>query len=217
MASGQRTAATSPRYERGSAEFGRVVSFADGVAAIALTLLILGIDLPRPTGDPASANVFELVGDLSEQIFAFLLSFVLIAFYWFGHHRFVGRLRAIDGAMIAWTMVFLLLIVIVPFEAQVIGFYAGNEQAITLYAAWFVVFGIVDIAGYQLARARRLLHEEPSREVVRFALTARGIAPVVFALSIPVAYLVSPDAAMWSWLAIWPLSALLTRNPPPGA
>lgn len=208
---------SSTRYERGGAEFGRVVSFTDGVVAIALTLLILGIDLPKPTGNAADADVLALIGNLGEQIFAFLLSFVLIGFYWVGHHRFVSRLRAIDGAMIAWTMAFLLLIVIVPFEAQVIGFYSDNEQAVALYASWFVAFGLVDIGGYLLARSRHLLQEEPTSDVVRFALTVRGIAPAVFALSIPIAYLVSTDAAMWSWLSIWPLSAVLTRDPPPGA
>jgi uncharacterized membrane protein len=214
--SADQVAPLSPRYDRDTTEFNRVIAFTDGVVAIAMTLLVLGIELAPPTADTdtASADVFELVADAGEQIWAFVLSFVIIGFYWANHHRFVSKLAAIDRSMMAWTLAFLLAIAFMPFASQLIGFYPGNEQAIALYAAWFVVFGLIDAAGYLLARARHLLEQEPSAAAVRFSLVARLIAPAVFAASIAVAYVISPRAAMWSWLLIWPLSAVLTRNPP---
>jgi uncharacterized membrane protein len=201
-------------FERGSIEFGRIIAFFDGVVAIALTLLILGIDLPQPQGSTVDANVFELVGQLGDQIFAFVLSFVIIAFYWIGNHRFVSQLKHIDYPMLVWSFAFLLAIVFMPFEAQIIGYYGDSAEAITLYAGWFVLFGVIEIVGYLLAKQRNVLAEAPSAAMVRFQIAARAAAPAVFLVSIPVAYLVAPNAASWTWFLIWPVSSLATRNPP---
>jgi hypothetical protein len=41
---------SASNYPRGSEEFTRVLGFSDGVIAIAITLLVLNIDLPIPSG-----------------------------------------------------------------------------------------------------------------------------------------------------------------------
>lgn len=202
------------RYARGTEEFGRFLSFTDGVIAIALTLLILGIDLPKPTPGQADQAVFEMLGDLWPQIFAFVLSFVIIALYWIQHHRFIAHLNTIDLPIMMWNFVFLLLIVFMPLMAQVMGFYGSDEGAVVLYALWFVAFGIVDCAGYLLARQRRLLTDEPSLAMVRFQVRVRCSAPLVFLLSIAIAYEWGTDWATRSWLLIWPVAALFSRHPP---
>jgi hypothetical protein len=110
-----------------------------------------------------------------------------------------------------WTLLFLAMIVLVPFEADLIGFYGGNEQAIMLYAGWFVLFGLLDATGYLVARRRRLLRDDRGPTEVPFQLAVRLAPALVFLVSVPIAYLVSPDVAMWSWLAIWPVSVLAGR------
>ena len=49
-----------------------------------------------------------------------------------------------------------------------------------------------------------------SADVVRMGLLRIGIAPAVFALSIPIA-LVEPDVAKFAWLLIWPANVVLER------
>lgn len=208
-------ARTAWRYPRGSEEFGRYLAFTDAVIAIAMTLLVLGIDITRPeAGTSSTADVFSLVGDLWPQIFAFLLSFVIIGFYWIQHHRFVAALAAIDMTMLRWNILYLLVIVMMPLMAQIIGFYGDNPQGVALYAGIFVALGLVESVSYTIALRHKLFDREPSRALVRFQLTARLIAPAVFALSVPIAYLWSPSAAEYSWMAIWPVAIIATRHPP---
>ncbi len=202
------------RYPRGTEEFGRFLSFTDGVVAIALTLLILGIDVPVPTAGTPDPAILTMLGDLWPQIFAYLLSFAIIAVYWLQHHRFIAALVAIDTPIMVWNFAFLLLIGFMPLIADVMGFYGDDEGAVVLYALWFVCFGIVDIAGYLVAWRRRLIEHEPSGAMVSYMIRVRLGAPLVFLSSIPVAYFVSVQVATWSWLLIWPVSALLTRNRP---
>lgn len=202
------------RYERGSEEFGRFTAFTDGVVAIAMTLLVLNLDLPLPPEgvDRDTYDVFGAIGDMGEQLMAFALSFVIVGFYWVQEHRFVAQLAAVDFPMLVWTLAFLFVIVLVPFESQIIGEFPGNEQAVVLYAGWFIVFGLVDVAGYLLALKRGLLTEPHTPEMVRFHVRVRLNAPIVFLVSIPLAYVVDPGLAMLTWFLIWPLAAL-TRPP----
>jgi uncharacterized membrane protein len=204
------------RYARGTEEFGRFTAFTDGVVAIAMTLLVLNLELPEPGPgvDPKTVDLFSVIADMNEQFTAFVLSFVIVGFYWVQQHRFVAQLKAVDFPMLAWTLAFLLVIVLVPFESEIIGEYSGNEQAVVLYASWFVVFGIIDVAGYLLALKRGLLTELHTPARIRFSILVRLNAPAIFLLSMPLAYLVSPDVAMLSWFLVWPVAVLTGRRFP---
>ena len=54
-------------------EFGRIVAFSDGVFTIAITLLVLSLEVP-PGGD-----LSELLSERAEQFFAYFLSFAVTA------------------------------------------------------------------------------------------------------------------------------------------
>lgn len=204
------------RYARGTEEFGRFTAFTDGVVAIAMTLLVLNLELPQPGPDEnrATIDLFSQVGEISEQLGAFVLSFVIVGFYWMQHHRFVAQLKAVDFPMLVWTLGFLLVLVLVPFESEIIGEYPDNEQAIVLYAGWFVAFGVIDVLGYLLALKRNLLAETHTPAMIRFYIAVRLNAPTIFLLSIPLAYLVGNEWAMTSWFLIWPVALLIDRLVP---
>jgi uncharacterized membrane protein len=71
-----------------TSETSRVEAFSDGVFAIAITLLVLGIKVPG-TATP-------LARGLSAQwsaYFAFVLSFAFIAVMWINHHRLFSMIR----------------------------------------------------------------------------------------------------------------------------
>ncbi|OWY61044.1 hypothetical protein B7486_65925, partial [cyanobacterium TDX16] len=80
-------------YQRGTDEFARVLTFSDGVFAIAMTLLVAGIEVP---GGPGS--LAERVQDEWAQIWSFFLSFVVIGYYWFAHHRMFAMFQRLRSA-----------------------------------------------------------------------------------------------------------------------
>src|SRR3954451_20994462 len=85
----------NPRYRRRSEEleFYRVAFFSDAVFAIAMTLLVVGIGIPKVKegGDLGTA-----LSGKDAEIFSFFLSFVVIGYFWLAHHRFFARLGAVD-------------------------------------------------------------------------------------------------------------------------
>lgn len=177
------------RFERGTEEFQRVLGFTDGVVAIAMTLLVLSIDVPSPQGDPGDADVLAIIGDLMGSIGAFALSFLIIAFSWMGHHRFLGSLGAIDRPLILWNIGFLFVVVFVPLVSELVGKYGSNPVAVTIYALWMALLQLLDLLGYAVARHDRLFLQSPSPAAVRHAVGAMLIPVVLFLVVIPVGFL----------------------------
>ena len=211
------TGRSTPIYPRGSEEFARVLGFSDGVIAIAITLLVLNIDLPIPSGVLAArqADIVALLAGRADQLLAFLVSFVILAYGWMGHHRLLANLERLDGPFLAWNFGYLLLAVLVPLQAQLIGLYGDNRQALALYSVGFALLFGWDLLGLRLAWWRRLARHRPSRRQRWHFSLAKLIPVVVFLLVPPAIDWVGMQAASWLWLAIWPLEKLLDLLLPP--
>lgn len=97
------------RYRWDSPEFARVTSLSDGVFAIALTLLVLALDVPDvDTTDLAGALLSE-----GQQVALFALSFVLVANIWWVHHRFIALLGELESGLIVVNLMILGLVALV--------------------------------------------------------------------------------------------------------
>jgi uncharacterized membrane protein len=59
--------------ETAEVEFSRIVAFSDGVFAIAITLLVLALEVP------ADSDLVEALRDRGEEFFAYFLSFAVTA------------------------------------------------------------------------------------------------------------------------------------------
>ena len=107
------------RYQRSSTslEFDRVIFFSDAVFAIAMTLLVVGIGIPKV----ADAGLDQALRDKRQEILSFFVSFVVIGFYWLSHHQFVSQLRAVDRTFMKLNLLYLAAIAFVPFPTALVG------------------------------------------------------------------------------------------------
>jgi uncharacterized membrane protein len=176
-------------------EFARVVAFTDGVFAIAITLLVLGLDVPSQPDDLTKALL-----DQRQSLFAYALSFAVLGRLWLSHHGFFGGLHSFDHILIVLNLVYLAWIAVVPFTSELLGNYTDDAPSVIVYAA--SVVGVTATFGAQIAYAyRRGLLKPEYRQAARGA-DAPGIiaVAVVFAASMPVA-LASPTVSILMWLA----------------
>ena len=79
----------------------RLQTLADGVFAVAMTLLVLDLRLPESEAGSSSA-LWSQVTDLAPQFAAYLLSFTMLATFWLAEHTILERCRASDR-MLAWA------------------------------------------------------------------------------------------------------------------
>jgi len=121
----------------------RVEAFSDGVFAIAITLLILEIKVPREdAAGPLAAQLMRLW----PSYLAFLASFANIGVMWVNHHRLFGLIRRSDDGLVGLNLLLLLGVTFVPFPTAVLAEHLlGHEQrtAGLLYAGTFVALAIV--------------------------------------------------------------------------
>lgn len=199
---------TRRRYERGTLEFDRVAFFSDAVFAIAMTLLVVGIEVPK-LADPAQLG--DSLRDLDASILSFFISFIVIGFYWRGHHRFFAILRAVDGGFITMNLVFLAVIAFVPFPTALIGSYEEEAVAFVLYAVTLTAASLALILLNFRAQRQQLREAIPTGDARRHELVAQAIPVVVFLLSIPLALTTSTSVALWSWISIWILESVIDR------
>jgi uncharacterized membrane protein len=187
---------------------GRVVFFSDCIFAIAMTILALTIRVPSV----ARSDVGRAIRDLGPAIASYFLSFAVISLFWLAHHRMFSWIRRIDTPLIGLNLLLLSFVALMPFPTDLLGRYGGSVAAVVLYSASIAAIGLVSSSMWLWASVgHRLIDPSTPREVVvHFAARALSI-PVVFCLSIPVAF-VSPSAATYMWLLIIPFRVLLRRR-----
>ncbi len=184
--------------EENEIEFSRIVAFSDGVFAIAITLLVLQLEVPQHV---SGEDLWPALWDQRHDLFAYAISFAVIGRFWVVHHRFFGDVTGFDSRLITLNLFYLAWIVLMPFSSQVLGDHGSDEPAVILYAVNLI--GVI-LAGTLLfvdARRAGLSRASPEEEKAgrRSALAVAG----VFFLSIFVALLISPEAATYCWLGLF--------------
>ncbi len=201
------------RYERETLEFERVAFFSDAIFAIAMTLLVVGLDVPTIAEETSSRDLWNALGDMSSQILMFFVSFAVLGSFWLGHHRFFGRLARIDRRTATINLVYLALIAFLPFLSSVLGEYGDNSVAVALYASAIAGTAGMACGLNEVATRRHLYVRQPTALVLRWHRLFPLLPAVFFLATIGIA-VVSPSGAIYSWILLYPLTTLLQSRMP---
>jgi uncharacterized membrane protein len=198
------------RYEallgRGSSTE-RIVFFSDAVFAIAMTLLVLDIRVP----DGEYTTVGESLIAVIPKVFAYVLSFAIIAVNWTSHHRKFTVITGYDRRLITLNLGLLLVVAFVPFPTALLAEAGADIAAVVLYAAVVGVLGVVQFAIWAYARRAGLLAPTVDRGIYRLVRRAVLAPSVVFAISVVLALAGLPLIAMFSWFLIAPATLIAAR------
>jgi uncharacterized membrane protein len=204
----------------------RLLALTDGVVAIALTLLVLQLNVPRLLDPTSASELATRLGDGTDQLTSYLISFYVIANFWLIHHRVFRQLTG-QRESLAWlNFVFLFTISIMPFASGLLGKYPENPLAVDVFALNLLLASLSTQATLELGRRRGLAAPEADPRAARAGfLRAAGTSGVILA-SIGLAW-VNTDVAKLSWLLIAVVPAGVDRwqrrsgrdggQPPPGA
>ncbi|GAA2014954.1 TMEM175 family protein [Microbacterium ulmi] len=188
--------------------FGRQVSFFDAVYGFAATLLISNVDAP-----PASAwrSLDALIASgAGTQLVGFILSFTVIVVLWRVNVRLTRRLRGLDGVTVVANLVAAASVVLIAFTTQGVSDPASADLPLptALYAANIALAALCQSAFYQVGRARGLERRSTDARSNLWELVGAAVTPVVFLISIPVAFSVGTTAAKLTWASLLVLSPI---------
>src|SRR5713226_8538837 len=111
---------------------GRLEAFSDGVIAILITIMVLGLTPPRGA-DPAALR------PLIPTFLSYVLSFVFLGIYWSNHHHLLQIAKHVNGPVLWANLHLLFWLSLVPFVT--------NWMGATNFATWPVaLYGVVLLA-----------------------------------------------------------------------
>jgi uncharacterized membrane protein len=121
----------------------RLEAFSDGVIAVAITLLVLNINVPelRPGQSLASGLISQW------QVYAaYVVSFLTIGIIWINHHVMIGRLRETDRTILFLNLLLLMSIAVLPFATRLMAAYLkeshGQHVATAVYSGSFLLMAL---------------------------------------------------------------------------
>jgi uncharacterized membrane protein len=186
----------------------RIEALADGVFAIAMTLLILDVKVPSVEPGLDAAAFAGRVWELWPRFLTFAVSFLIAGVFWVGHHALMSYIRRADRTFMWVNLLFLLFISAIPFSASLIGAYPEQPAAISVYCGNLILAGLTLFAQLRYAAGPGCLFA-PDMDPRLIALGGQRIlmGPACYALAIGVAF-VSPPVSL-VLCAVVPLLYLL--------
>ena len=184
----------------------RIIGFSDGVFAIAITLLVLTINVPSNL--TSSEEVSGFLQQALPQLVVYAAAFMVIGTFWLRHHRMFMLCRAVDGRMLILNLVFLAFVALLPFPTDLL----GDVQSTSTVIAFCAVAGTATLCESglwrHLHRHRELLLPDIPGERIASLMTWRFWSLGVFVIPILVS-LFFPRIAVLLVLALLPLYELI--------
>jgi len=145
----------------------RLEAFADGVFAIAATLLILNVEVGELDGE----SLAHALVHLWPAYIGYAVSFVTIGIIWVNHHTVLGLIRSSDRVFLFINVLFLLCIAFIPFPTRLLATYVqtgDGRAAAVLYGITLTTTALCFnlMWRYAIGGGGRLLRPDADRRVV---------------------------------------------------
>jgi TMEM175 potassium channel family protein len=175
-------------------ETNRLETFADGVFAIAITLLVLEIKIPDPGEDLGKALLAQW-----PSFAAYVISFLTIGVMWVSHHQMFTIIRRTTTTFLFLNVLFLLPVAFVPYPTALVADHIlepeGRTTAVLVYGALSVVIAVMFNVLWAYAFRNGLVAISPGAE--RAQRVSRGfiVGPLIY-LAATLLVFVSPLISM---------------------
>lgn len=157
----------------------RLTAFCDGVIAIAITLLVLGLEVPSIHEVP-DQKLSEYLADCLHPLLGYITSFVLVGTYWLQHYVIFHYITRVDRIFVALNGLFLLGVSFVPFPTGLEATYRRDELAMVLYTGTQAICGFALMAIWIYATTNhRLISAATTSEVIRSMTWRIALTPAI--------------------------------------
>jgi len=180
----------------------RLETFADGVFAIAATLLILNVDT-QVGGDVT--HLGERLLHIWPSYLAYAISFLTIGIMWVNHHTVMGQVDRADRRFLFANIGLLMCIAFVPFPTRLVAEHIrteGAEAAALAYGFTMVATAIMFcVTWFYASTGRRLLRADADPAVVSGLGRSYLPGPWIYLAATLIAF-ASPTASVILFMAI---------------
>lgn len=105
---------------------GRLEAFSDGVLAIIITIMVLGMSAPE-------GYTFEALKPIVPVFLTYVLSFIYVAIYWNNHHHLLQAVNKVNGKILWANLNLLFWLSLFPFTTDWMGKNHFEENPTAIY------------------------------------------------------------------------------------
>jgi len=173
-------------------ETGRLEAFSDGVLAVAITLLVLNIQVP-PRDSLLDGTLLAYLDKQWPTLLAFVASFATIGIMWINHHRLFTYIKRTDTVLFLLNLLLLLIIVFIPFPtalvAQQYAVHPDQHVAAALYSGTCVILAIsFNLLWRYATYHNRLLGKDADTRAVAAISGQYLFGPIVYLIAFGLAW-----------------------------
>ncbi len=177
----------------------RLEAFSDGVTAIIITVMVLGLRVP------AGADLAAL-RPLVPPLLSYALSFVLLGIYWSNHHHLLQAVQVVDGRVLWANLHLLFWLSLVPVATAWMGAHHREALPVALYGADLL---LASLAYYALVRTLIAAHGPGSPLAAAVGRDVKGkLSSAIYILAVALAFV-----AWWLAVALYVLVACIWLVP----
>ena len=141
--------------ELAGSSLGRLEAISDGIFAVGMTLLVLGLAVPAVNLVRSETDLLTQLGNLAPALVTYFLSFLTLGIFWVGQQTQLSQVERANRTYSWIHLIFLLSVTLVPFSTQLLARFHWSRVALIFY--WlniFVMGTTLLIAAEYGARAR---------------------------------------------------------------
>ena len=187
---------------------GRLEALGDGIFSIAMTILVLELELPDVKGNTWH-DFTHALHETGYGLLCYVISFIVLGIMWFGHRLMFEYIGRSDRYFIFLGVLFYMVVCLVPFSTRLLAKDTFEWYAIMVYGLNLSLCNITLYVQWLYgSRKQHMLHREIPAEIKREAHIQFLLSPVVYAIAIIVSFYIP-----WISIAIFVITPALYLIP----
>ena len=199
-----------PEAKGASLPSARMQTLFDGISSIAMTLLVMNIQVPDSAAAMNNAELITLLASMTPRFFVFILSFLLLASLWRIHHRQYQWIDNLDGSLLWINIFWQLFIALLPFSASLIGQYGNHAASAFVFHGNLLAIGLCSWLSWYYAVKNHLTSPATSAQEIRNNLYSVLILPTVALIALIAGFWI-PGSSSQIYLLIIPFRLMLNK------
>ena len=179
----------------------RVETLVDGIFAIAMTLLVLNIDVPQITGHVTDPLLWQYLVNLSNQLYIYAFSFALLASFWKANHHQFFYIRESDSTLIWITIIWLMFVALVPFSTNFVSDYGSHKVPMLFFNFNMLFIGIFFSLNWAYVTRKEYFIEGMTKKKINQVKNLNYILPFVAIIAIGLTF-ITPMLSPFSYFLL---------------
>ncbi len=168
--------------QKGLFDLNRTSALTDGVFAIVVTLLVLGIDLPDDHNF-SEDGLYKFLERISFELLLYGVSFWIAVTYWLQQAAIMQYYQKGNRTLVWINLFFLFPVTLLPFVTELRGTYPHEELMTVLFGCLQILIGIALILLWNYSKHHPYLLVCPIDDTFRKKVTQRMlISPIIISM-----------------------------------